>query len=96
MVLIDVDIEEYLDEVSAADLADELSSRGYTIFDKAGKCVSDPKRAPLGKKLPEDYVLCRDFDRHKLREHLLAITGLGSYVTDDELLQRIKELLIYG
>lgn len=93
MALIDVDIEEYLDEVSAADLADELSSRGYTIFDKAGKCISDPKKASLGKQLPEDYVLCRDFDRHNLREHLLAITGLGSYVTDEGIWNELSTLL---
>lgn len=93
MALIDVDIEEYLDEVSSKDLVDELSSRGFTIFDKSNKCVSDPKKASLGKHLPEDYVLCRDFDRHKLREHLLAITGLGSYVTDEEILSELKSLL---
>lgn len=93
MALIDVDIEEYLDEVSTSDLVDELSSRGCTIFDKSNKCVSDRKKAPLGKKLPEDYVLCRDFDRHKLREHLLAITGLGSYVTDEGIWNELQSLL---
>lgn len=93
MAIVNIDVEVNLYEVSTTDLVDELSSRGCTVFDKSNKCVSDLKKASLGKQLPEDYILCRDFDRHKLREHLLAITGLGSYVTDEGILNELSTLL---
>lgn len=93
MAIVNIDVQVNLYEVSTTDLVDELSSRGCTVFDKSNKCVSDLKKVSLGKHLPEDYVLCRDFDRHKLREHLLAITGLGSYVTDEGILNELSTLL---
>lgn len=93
MAIVNIDVEVNLYEVSTTDLVDELSSRGCTVFDKSNKCVSDLKKVSLGKQLPEDYILCRDFDRHKLREHLLAITGLGSYVTDEGILNELSTLL---
>lgn len=93
MAIVNIDVEVNLYEVSTSDLVDELSSRGCTVFDKSNKCVSDRKKVSLGKQIPEDYVLCRDFDRHKLREHLLAITGLGSYVTDEGILSELESLL---
>lgn len=93
MAIVNIDVEVNLYEVSTTDLVDELSNRGCTVFDKSNKCVSDLKKESLGKQLPEDYVLCRDFDRHKLREHLLAITGLGSYVTDEGILNELSTLL---
>lgn len=93
MAIVNIDVEVNLYEVSTSDLVDELSSRGCTVFDKSNKCVSDRKKVSSGKQLPEDYVLCRDFDRHKLREHLLAITGLGSYVTDEGILNELESLL---
>lgn len=96
MAIITVNVAVNLYEVSTTDLVDELSSRGCTVFDKSNKCVSDLKKVSLEKQLPEDYVLCRDFDRHKLRDHLLNLTGQGSYVSDDELLEQLKYLLANG
>lgn len=95
-ITVDVDIEDYLDEVDSTDLIDELKDRDYIIYNRKGICVSDKKGTPLDKKIPVEYTIRRDFDRHKLRDHLLNLTGQGSYVSDDELLERIKELLIYG
>lgn len=95
-ITVDVDIEDYLEEVDSADLIDELKDRKYIIYNHKGVCVSDKKGTPLDRKMPSEYTIRRDFDRYKLRDHLLNITGQGGYVSDDELLERIKELLIYG
>ena len=46
--------------------------------------------------MPSSYTIRRDFDRHKLRDHLLNLTGQGSYVSDDELLEQLKYLLANG
>lgn len=95
-VSVEIDIADYLEEVDSADLIDELKDRKYIIYNHKGVCVSDKKGTPLDRKMPSEYTIRRDFDRHKLRDHLLNLTGQGSYVSNDELLQRIKELLIYG
>lgn len=44
---------------------------------------------------PEEYRLPRFFTKSCLRDHLLNITGMGSYTTDRELLDRIENLLNY-
>lgn len=94
-VKVDIDISEYLDEVSDKDLIKEMVERGFDVFED-DKCVSNENEKNLSQRMPTEYTIRRDFDRHKLRVHLLNLTGQGSYVSDDELLQRIKELLIYG
>lgn len=88
----DADVSEFCTD----ELIDELTDREYHIYDKKGECVSDEARPSLYYSLPSSYTIPRNFDRHKLRDHLLNLTGQGSYVSDDELLERIKELLIYG
>lgn len=85
-VSVEVDIDEFDDD----DLIEELKSRGYTVEDEGD--VLETSRT----RMPSSYTIRRDFDRHKLRDHLLNLTGQGSYVSDDELLERIKDLLIYG
>ena len=94
-VKVDIDISEYLDEVCDKDLIKELAERGFDVFED-DKCVSNENEKNLSQRMPTEYTIRRDFDRHKLRDHLLNLTGQGSYVSDDELLERIKELLIYG
>jgi len=94
-VKVDIDISEYLDEVSDKDLIKEMVERGFDVFN-GDKCVSNENEKNLSQRMPTEYTIRRDFDRHKLRDHLLNLTGQGSYVSDDELLERIKELLIYG
>jgi len=94
-VKVDIDISEYLDEVSDKDLIKEMVERGFDVFN-GDKCVSNENEKNLSQRMPAEYIIRRDFDRHKLRDHLLNLTGQGSYVSDDELLERIKELLIYG
>ena len=87
-VEVDFDAEDYLDEIEDKRLIEEVEDRGYYVEGKE----EDEYR----KRMPTEYTIRRDFDRHKLRDHLLNLTGQGSYVSDDELLERIKELLIYG
>lgn len=86
------DISDYDDD----ELIYELESRNYDIYDRHGKCVSDPKKDPYYKEdhLSSEYILQRDFDKHQLRTHLVHITGKGSYASDSELLEELKNLLI--
>lgn len=87
-VEVDFDAEDYLNEIEDKRLIEEIEDRGYYVEGKE----EDEGR----NRMPAEYTIRRDFDRHKLRDHLLNLTGQGSYVSDDELLERIKELLIYG
>lgn len=86
------DISDYDDD----ELIGELASRDYDIYDQHGNCVSDPKKDPYYKEdhLSSEYILQRDFDKHQLRSHLVNITGKGSYASDSELLDELKNLLI--
>lgn len=87
-VTVDVDIEEFDDD----DLIEELESRGYTVIEEDEDDVPETSRT----QMPSFYTICRDFDRHKLRDHLLNLTGQGCYVSDDELLEGLKYLLVNG
>lgn len=87
-VEVDFDAEDYLNEIEDKRLIEEIEDRGYYVEGK--------EEDECRKRMPAEYTIRRDFDRHKLRDHLLNLTGQGSYVSDDELLERIKELLIYG
>lgn len=87
-VEVDFDAEDYLDEIEDKRLIEEVEDRGYYVEGK--------EEDECRKRMTTEYTIRRDFDRHKLRDHLLNLTGQGSYVSDDELLERIKELLIYG
>jgi len=92
---VDINISEYLYEVCDEDLIKEMAERGFDVFED-GKCVSNENEKNLSQRMPAEYIIRRDFDRHKLRDHLLNLTGQGSYVSDDELVNKLKELLIYG
>lgn len=91
-VSVEVDIDEFDDD----DLIEELESRSYTVEEKDDEEEEGDIPETSRTRMPSSYTIPRNFDRHKLRDHLLNLTGQGSYVSDDELLQRIKELLIYG
>ena len=84
-VEVDIDIEDHLGEVSDKQLIAEVEDRGYYVEGKE----EDENR----KKVPSEYTIKRCFDNRELREHLLNLAGLGSYVSNDELVNRIKELL---
>lgn len=88
----DKDVSEF----GTDELINELTDRDYHIYDKKGECVSDEERHSLYYGLPSSYTIKRDFDRHQLRDHLLNLTGQGSYVSDEELVSKLKELLLYG
>ena len=80
-VTTEVDVDVELDEFDDDDIIEELEKRGFCVT-KEGD-VGDVN----GFFLPEFY------DCHKLREHLLAITGLGSYVTDEGIWNELQSLL---
>lgn len=89
---IDVDLDEFDDD----DLIEELEDRGYTVSDKDEEEDEDEVPETSRTRMPSSYTINRLFDRHQLRDHLLNLTGQGSYVSDDELLEQLKYLLENG
>lgn len=94
-IKVDIDISEHLDEVSDKDLIKEMAERGFDVFD-GDKCVSNENEKNLSQRMPSEYTIRRDFDRHQLRTHLENIAGCGSYVSNEELLEQLKYLLENG
>lgn len=81
-VTTEVDIDIELDEFEDDELIDEMKSRGFTVLDEDDEVSNE-----------DGFFLPNLFDRHQLRKHLLNITGLGSYVTDEDILSELKSLL---
>lgn len=90
-ITIDVDIDEFDDD----DLIEALEDRGYTI-DKDDEEEDDEVSETSRNRLPPSYTIKRCFDRHQLRTHLENITGCGGYVSNEELLEQLKDLLENG
>ena len=88
--------EKDLSDFDTDELIDELTDRDYHIYDKDGDCVSDEARENLYYSIPSSYTIKRNFDRHQLRTHLENITGCGGYVSNEELLEQLKDLLENG
>jgi hypothetical protein len=94
-IKVDVDISEYLDEVSDKELIKEMAERGFDVFE-GDKCVSNENEKNLSQRMPAEYTIRRNFDRHQLHTHLENITGCGGYVSNEELLEQLKYLLENG
>lgn len=86
---VNVSLTDVFSEIADDELIDELKSRGYAVKEnnKEEKAVNYPG------SLPSQYIIPRLFDNHMLREHLLKITGQGHYVTNEQLVENLKELL---
>ena len=94
-IKVDVDISEYLDEVSDKDMIKNMAERGFDVFE-GDKCVSNENEKNLSQRMPAEYTIRRNFDRHQLRTHLENITLCGGYVSNEELLEQLKYLLENG
>ena len=94
-IKVDVDISEYLDEVSDKDMIKNMAERGFDVFE-GDKCVSNENEKNLSQRMPAEYTIRRNFDRHQLRTHLENVTGCGGYVSNEELLEQLKYLLENG
>lgn len=85
----EVEVEVDLDDFDEDEIVEYLEDKGYTVGYNGKPEVPEPSR----KRLPSSYTIKRCFDNKELREHLLNIAGMGSYVSNEELVNRIKELL---
>lgn len=94
-IKVDIDISEYLDEVSDKEMIKNMAERGFDVFE-GDKCVSNENEKNLSQRMPAEYTIRRNFDRHQLRTHLENISGCGSYVSNKELLEQLKYLLENG
>ena len=88
----EVEVEVDLDEFDEDEMVSYLEGKGYTV-EYDGEPEEQEQSEPSRKRLPSHYSIKRCFDNRELREHLLNLAGLGSYVSNDELVNRIKELL---
>lgn len=89
------DAEDLLDELPEWKIENFMENKGYEFNNSYDEEDEDEIEERLYKEIEENsFILKRDFDRHKLREHLLDITGLGHYVSTEDLLDEIKYLLI--
>lgn len=78
-----------MDDFDEDEIVEYLQDKGYTVEDNGEPEEPETPR----NRLPSSYTIIRNFDNRQLREHLLNITGLGSYVSNEELVNRIKDLL---
>ena len=85
----EVEVEVDLDDFDEDEIVEYLEDKGYTVeYDGKPEAPEPPRN-----RLPSSYTIKRRFDNKELREHLLNIAGMGSYVSNEELVNRIKELL---
>ena len=94
--MLDEDDEEDSDfcdisEFSFDKLVDELEDRGCYVFDEDGEYLGDESRL-IESFLPDIHRLPKLFTQPQLREHLLDITRLGSYVRKEDILNELKQL----
>lgn len=88
----EVEVEVDLDDFDEDEIVSYLEDKGYTVeYDGEPEEQENPNLRE--KRLPSHYSIKRCFDNRELREHLLNIAGLGSYVSNEELVNRIKDLL---
>ena len=88
----EVEVEVDLDDFDEDEIVEYLQDKGYTVEDNGEPEDPEPPR----NRLPSHYTIKRCFDNKELREHLLNIAGMGSYVSNEELLEQLKYLLENG
>lgn len=90
----DVSISNFTDD----ELKDELELRGFTVFDdyeldERINSLANEIICEDNKEDEEGFFLKKDFLGYELRDHLLDIAGLGGYVSEDEIIKKLRELL---
>lgn len=80
-----------IDEFSFDELVEELDSMGCYVFDEDGEYLGNESRL-IENFLPDIHRLPKLFTQTQLREHLLDITRLGSYVSKEDILNELKQL----
>lgn len=84
MAEVDIDLDDYFDEfledASDEELTKELEKRGFRVIGKSSHTV------PMGELI--QFIGAAD-----LKRHLCDISDLGYYVSDDDLLDAIKQKL---
>ena len=88
----EVEVEVDLDEFDEDEIVSYLEDKGYTV-EYDGEPEEQEQPEPSRKRLPSHYSIKRCFDSRELRDHLVTRAGVGSYVSNEELVNRIKELL---
>lgn len=92
-------VDALLEELDTALLKFELESRDYVCLeeDEYQELISESEgklAESTFTSLPNFYAIERTYAfGDKLREHLLDITGQGHYVTNEELLNELRDLL---
>lgn len=81
-----------LDDVDEDTLIDEVEDYGYFVYDEE----VDPEKVwyDVDEWYKRDhFILAKDFDGRQLVDFMLDIFGLGHYVTNDQLIGRLKDFI---
>ena len=89
--------QEILEKLDDDDITNEVNRRGLEdSFQESDDQDEDALAEEQDREYRENnYVISKDFDRFKLREHLVDIAGLQSHVSDKTLFAKLEELLEY-
>lgn len=87
---------EILNILDIDDIIDYLEDRGYEV--DPDYCEDEFDEDEAREQIEQEYknscyLLSRDFDRNSLRDHLLNITQSGHHISDDHLLEKLRDLL---
>lgn len=90
-VLKQIEDDELIDEVRSRNLEDVFEDDDDDKVDE--DVLREEELVDLKKN---NHVLPKLFDRFQLRDHLINIAGLGSYVSDETLFNKLSDLLEFS
>lgn len=97
---IHVKLSDVLEQIEDDDLVAEVRSRRLedAFEDDDNDEVDEDKirEEELVDLKKNNHVLPKMFDRFQLRDHLINIAGLGSYVSDETLFNKLSDLLEFS
>ena len=96
---INVPLSDVMSQISDDELVDEVKKRNLEDCfesDDSDADEEDIREEEYDSLLESNHVLPKLFDRFQLRDHLLSITGLGSYVSDKKLFDTLSDLLEFA
>ncbi len=93
MIELNIPLSEVMSQISDDELANEVKRRDLGE-DFCSDVDEDKIREEEYEYLKKDnHVLPKLFDRFQLRDHLISIAGLGSYVSDEKLFDTLADFL---
>lgn len=95
----EIELSEVWEQITDDELCDEVRKRSLEDAfqdDDDGVDEEDIYEEVYDEFERKNFILPKDFDRFKLRDHLVSIAGLGSYVTEKILFDKLSDLLDFS